>query len=65
MSVLNRKLMVIYRSKQFAPGTQGVCECGHQFCEKERFMAYPDGEGMHWFVCLTCHFWNVHKAKTG
>lgn len=60
MSMTQRKLMVIYRRNRFT--YQGVCECGHQFDDEERFMAYPTGEGDYWFVCLTCHFWKVHEA---
>lgn len=64
MSVLNRKVMLVYRAHLFPVGHQGVCECGHEFADEERFMGYPTGEGDHWLICLTCHFWNVHKARS-
>lgn len=62
MSVKHRKVMLLYRSNLLPEGHQGVCECGHQFDEGERFLGYPCGDGTHWFVCLSCHFWNVHEA---
>lgn len=60
----NRKLMLVYRARNFPPEVQGVCGCGHQFEEDERFMGYPDAEGYHLFVCLTCHFWVVHNKAS-
>lgn len=60
---MNRKLMLVYREHTMPKNTQGVCGCGYEFENNERFMGYPDGEGFHEFVCLTCHFWNVHERR--
>lgn len=55
--------MCVYRQETLPENVQGICDCGHEFEEGERFMGYPTDDGLHEFVCLTCHFWNVHERR--
>lgn len=64
MSVRNKKVMLAYRPDILPEGMQGVCECGHEFEDDERFLGYPVGDGTHEFVCLSCHFWNVQELAS-
>lgn len=41
----------------------GMCDCEHALEPGEIVMGYPIDD-FHVFVCLTCHFWNVHEEAT-
>jgi len=60
-----RKLLTFDRKMLNNPiRGRAECQCGHTLRQNEKFMAYPEGEDIYRFVCLTCHFWNVHEEAS-